>query len=120
MAWSFRKQMWVASGTALAISILGNIPLMGLPGALFMTIAQFGSSDTMFCGGDRAWPAAIETTFIFPWSIPFAVMLIGTINLWRTQNRLSPLPRGVGLFIGGIIVVGFGTLCAWNFCNQGV
>jgi hypothetical protein len=51
---------------------LGFIPLLGLPGALWMGIASLPlplvTSSVMH--GDKVWPMAIMLTLIWPWLMP--------------------------------------------------
>ncbi|MBX9666522.1 MAG: hypothetical protein K2X93_02840 [Candidatus Obscuribacterales bacterium] len=65
---------------ALSVAILGFIPLMGLPGAVVLTLGEFSAGLLGFhllcLKGDRAWPAAILATWTWPIFIPIAYFLV--------------------------------------------
>lgn len=68
---------------ALCLAIFGFIPGMGLPGALVLITGQFviepimqlGGQKVIALSGDRAWPAALLTTLIWPIFIPLSYWL---------------------------------------------
>ncbi len=72
MRWSF--------AIALAIAILGFIPLMGLPGAVILSLGESSATILGFhlvcLKGDRAWPAAILATWIWPVFIPLSYFVV--------------------------------------------
>ena len=63
MSWSFIIII------AVSVALLGNILLMGLPGAIFLSLASYVVKPLRWKGinelGDKAWPMAIVVTFLW-------------------------------------------------------
>ena len=87
---------------AIGIAVLGNIPLMGLPGMLVLALGKLTGLTARNLEGDRVWPAAILATLIFPLGISLAVLLknlvfpeggawvaIGFIACWLIGTNLA-------------------------------
>jgi len=91
---------------ALAIGIFGFIPGMGIPGALVLTTGEalsglFGYH--FYClEGDRAWPAAILTTWVWPIWIPISYYLC--FRLFKTESKRQRwLTFVVALFVSMLV-----------------
>ncbi|MFN7116504.1 MAG: hypothetical protein ACK4TA_06860 [Saprospiraceae bacterium] len=103
------KQLLVWGLVAPAIALLSIVPLMGLPGGILMSAGQlFGLNPALFAG-DKAWPAAIFASLIFPLALPLGVVLKMTAeNIgWKLPLLLA---IGLMLLIWGAITIG---LVAW-------
>ncbi len=68
---------------AVCLAVFGFIPGMGIPGALVLCIGQIvlepimklGGQQVIALSGDRAWPAALLTTLVWPVFIPLSYFL---------------------------------------------
>lgn len=84
------KGLGIALGAALAIALIGVIPLMGIPGALvfgvFSPLADlvYGRGTVQGLKGDTMWPIAILMTWLWPLSIPAGYLLA-----WGILPRLG-------------------------------
>ncbi len=77
-AWKAARQIRNMGLIGLSIAIFGCIPLMGLPGMLLLIPGELsGITGSVLSGNasDRAWPAAILMTLIFPIALPAGVAL---------------------------------------------
>lgn len=78
-----RRALLASSAAGLALALLGNVPLMGIPGALALVPAEpilhaiWGRADFP---RDSAWPWAIVTTLCLGPVVPAAWM---TTRRWR-------------------------------------
>lgn len=93
--------------TALCIAVFGFIPLMGIPGAVVLSIgeacAQLLNISLICMKGDRAWPAAILATWIWPASIPIAYFL--TFKVLKIEHNAARWGVFAGLlFLSSLIV----------------
>lgn len=75
------RGLLISLGIALAVALLGNIPLMGLPGALVWSL--FLPLADLLLGGviprirsDALWPLVILMTLLWPISIPLGYVLV--------------------------------------------
>ena len=81
-----RRALLVSVAAGLALSVLGNLPLMGIPGALALIPAEpvlraiWGRADFP---RDSAWPWAIMTTFALGPVVPLAWMGTRRWRGWR-------------------------------------
>ena len=97
-----RRALLVSCGLGLAVSVLGNVPLMGLPGALALAPALpiieaiWGSAEFP---QDSAWPWAILTTLCLGPLVPLAWMGTARLAGWRRG-----LVVGLGLVTGSVAV----------------
>lgn len=85
-----RRVLLRLCGVALAISVLGNVPGMGLPAVPWIALAQpvagwLRDGDPIGSLGPGLWPLAILVTLVWPWFLPL---------FWPVAARLGP-PRSV-------------------------
>jgi hypothetical protein len=102
----FRRAALLSLAGGAALSVLGNVPLMGLPGALALVPAEpilralHGSAEFP---RDSAWPWAIVTTLALGPVVPLAVLLP-----WRLGGRRHAL-AALALFAAGSTAVAVAT-----------
>lgn len=64
---------------AVCIAVFGFIPLMGIPGAIVLSVSELLAKpfniELLCTKGDSAWPAAILATWIWPVFIPVSFYL---------------------------------------------
>lgn len=92
---------------AICIGTFGTIPLMGVPGAIVLLIgqacAELFNLEFLCMKGDRGWPAAIITTWIWPLTIPLAYFFsFRTFKAKATGAKWAIF--ACLLFVGGLIV----------------
>jgi len=81
---------------AIGIAVLGNMPLMGLPGMLVLAAGKLTGLLPSLDDeedGDRMWPAAIMATLIFPLGISLGVLAKSLLY-----------PQG-GIWLPGLVLV---------------
>ncbi len=92
---------------ALGIATLGFIPLMGIPGAIVLTIGETFANllriELRCTSGDRAWPAAILATWIWPISIPLSFFICFR-KLKNASMRLRQILFSLLLLISSLLV----------------
>lgn len=93
--------VFVLLGVAGVLAIGGNVPLLGIPGALWLEVASpvAGLFTDARMAGDAAWPAAIIVTFLWPWFLPAAYLL-----------AMAVLPRGRGRWVLTVAVTALGAV----------
>ena len=70
------NEFLICLGIAALVMTLGVVPLMGLPGALVCGLAEpaarriLGLPPDVLLKGDRAWPAALYMTLLWPPGLP--------------------------------------------------
>ena len=73
---SFTKNILISFGIAAGIAFASLFPLMGLPGGIILfslsPLLGFSSENT---DGDKAWPAAILTSLIWPFFLPVSLLV---------------------------------------------
>jgi hypothetical protein len=101
-----RRALLISCAAGLSLSLLGNVPLMGIPGALTLVPAEplihaiWGRADFP---GDSAWPWAIMTTFALGPVVPLAWMSTRRLRGWRHALAFA------AAFILGATAVGVAT-----------
>jgi hypothetical protein len=87
---------------AIGIAVLGNMPLMGLPGMLVVGIGKLSGVLRKEVEGERLWPAAIMATLIFPLGISLGVL---AKNLAYPQGGIWLLGLILTLWLAGTILI---------------
>lgn len=99
-----RAALWSVLG-GIALSVGGNLPLMGIPGALALMPVEgliaslWGVPPGGMFPRDSAWPYAIMTTLALGPVVPFAVLLPWRLRGW--PYRLA----AAALFVAGAALV---------------
>jgi hypothetical protein len=89
-----RKALLLSGGAGAALSLLGTVPLMGLPGALALVPALpviesiWGRAEFP---EDSAWPWAIVTTLALGPVVPLAWMTTRRWRGWRQALAFAAL-----------------------------
>ncbi|MBY0546884.1 MAG: hypothetical protein K2W95_06305 [Candidatus Obscuribacterales bacterium] len=95
---------------ALGIAIFGFIPLMGIPGAIVLSIGELCAEafkvDLLCMKGDHAWPAAILATWIWPVTIPISCFL--SFRLWKAPATSARWGLFLVLLLIGALIVSTG------------
>ncbi len=102
-----RRGLLVTVGIAVAIAVVGVVPLMGIPGAVVYELSAPWVRLLLGAGyrelGDGAWPAAILITLVWPSSLVLAYVAVrGPLrgrSRWLRAAAwvLIPYTVGVGL-----------------------
>ena len=102
-----RRGLIVTVGIAVAIAVLGVVPLVGIPGAVVYELSAPWVRLFLGAGyedlGDGAWPAAILMTLVWPSSLVLAYVAVrGPLRRRSRWLRaaawvLIPYAVGVGL-----------------------
>lgn len=71
-----RRGLFVVAAVAAAIAVLGVVPLVGIPGAVVYELSapwvRLVLGEDSAALGSGAWPAAIVTTIVWPFSLGLA------------------------------------------------
>ncbi len=70
---SFSKNLTISFALAGGIAFVSLFPLLGMPGAVLLSLSPLLGFSSSRLEGDRAWPAAIITSILWPFSLPAAL-----------------------------------------------
>lgn len=90
------KRLFHGGLLSIVFAFVSVIPLMGLPGAVVLTIGQFFGLGKQLLEGDKAWPAAILASILFPLGISIGLLL----NIWMGRFTIP-----IVLVVWGFITI---------------
>jgi hypothetical protein len=109
---SLTKNFLIALGIAAGIAFVSIFPFMGLPGGIILfsisPLLGFSSKNTE---GDKAWPAAILTSVIWPFCLPLSLivkhyMLQSSYNQYANLGWIATTLGGMILTVGIVNIMG--------------
>jgi hypothetical protein len=98
------KRLLIWGLLAGGFAMVSVVPLMGLPGGVVLSVGQFFGLGSELLKGDKAWPAAIFASLIFPLGIPLGLLFKNVIenNGWQ---RLATFSVPIVLIIWGFATI---------------
>lgn len=110
---SLTKNLLISLGIAAGIAFISLFPFMGLPGGIILfsisPLLGFSSKNT---DGDKAWPAAIFSSLIWPFFLPVSVLTKHYLLLSLYKDYAN-MGWAVTIFLGMII-----TVCVVNIMGK--
>lgn len=85
------KRLFFWGLIAGVIALVSTVPLMGLPGGIVLSVGQIFGLGSELLEGDKACPAAIFASLIFPLGIPLGLLFknVTENNGWQRLISFS-------------------------------
>lgn len=85
------KRLFFWGLIAGVIALVSMVPLMGLPGGIVLSVGQIFGLGSELLKWDKAWPAAIFASLIFPAGIPLGLLFknVTENNGWQRLITFS-------------------------------